>query len=87
MTNTHDYFIKKGYRVITCPYNVTDVAIANYENYKKYDSDLYLGLLQTIWMPTEDFIDLYYDRPIDVFEGRRRSLDTYKKLVSLWKTK
>jgi len=38
-------------------------------------------------MPTEDFIDLYYDRPIDVFEGRRRSLDTYKKLVSLWKSK
>ena len=86
VTNTHDYFIKKGYRVITCPYNVTDVAIANYENYKKYDSDLYLGLLQTIRMPTEDFIDLYYDRPIDVFEGRRRSLDTYKKLVSLWKS-
>ena len=56
------------------------------DSYKTYDSDLYLGLLQTIWMPTEDFIDLYYDRPVDVFEGRRGSLDTYKKLVSLWKS-
>lgn len=86
VTNTHDYFIKKGFRVITCPYNVKDVAEKNYENYKKYDSDLYLGLLQTIWMPTEDFIDLYYNRPIEVFERRRASLDSYKKLVSLWKT-
>ena len=84
LTNTHDFFIEKGFRVLTCSHNNKEVAEAQYKNYINHESDNYLGMVQTIWLTNKEFID-FYNGKIKIESRKKGSLETYKKLVSLWK--
>jgi hypothetical protein len=83
-TKTHDYFIEKGFRVLTCPHNNKEVAKTQYDQYKNHKNENYLGMVQTIWLTNQEFID-FYNGKIKIESGKKGSLETYKELVSLWK--
>jgi len=59
-------FASKGFRVITCPWNKPDIAMAQIRNTQIFKvcstsevSDRYLGIMQTIWSDCERFIQEY----------------------------
>ena len=83
-TKTHDYFIEKGFRLLTCPHNNKEVAKTQYDQYINHKSKNYLGMVQTIWLTNQEFIDFYHGK-IKIESGKKGSLETYKELVSLWK--
>ena len=59
-----------------------------YFQFKSYinnhKSENYLGMVQTIWLTNQEFIDFYHGK-IQIESGKKGSLETYKELVSLWK--
>lgn len=64
---TAAYFAAKGFRVVTCPWRKTDVALAQLEqtkNFRKHATPemkgRFLGMMHTIWIGNEAFLDLYY---------------------------
>ena len=52
--------------------------------YKNHKSENYLGMVQTIWLTNQEFIDFYHGK-IKIESAKKGSLETYKELVSLWK--
>jgi hypothetical protein len=66
---TAAYFAIKGFRVISCPWNRSEVALGQLELMAAFKassspqmSSRYLGAMQTIWSKPGDFLDQYYGR-------------------------
>jgi hypothetical protein len=60
-------FANKGFRVATCPWRTSSVALDQLqqvvgfrENATTATKDRYLGLIQTIWTGPSSFLDIYY---------------------------
>lgn len=75
---TAAYFATKGFRVITCPWRTPAVALEQLESTRFFRehstpemSDRYLGMMQTIWTSSSNFLDRFYGRrPFDGPEGK-----------------
>ena len=60
-------FAAKGFRVVSCPWRLEAVAKSHLSQTLAFRQistpamrDRFLGLLQTIWIPSEKFMDIYY---------------------------
>jgi hypothetical protein len=69
---TAAYFALKGFRVIACPWSKAHVTRAQIEQIQMLRQtsnnrvkDRYLGVMQTVWSGTENFLDSYYDDKIN----------------------
>jgi hypothetical protein len=61
------YFAMKGFRVITCPWRLPQVAVAQAEDIARFRKSAtpemkprYYGMMLTTWMDTDRFIDGFY---------------------------
>jgi len=61
------YFAMKGYRVVTCPWNRSKVALSQAEDIAKWRKTAtkemkprYYGMVQTVWSGPSQFIDGFY---------------------------
>lgn len=82
---TFELLIDKGYKVMTCPWNKAEVAAAQWKNYAHYPDpkNNYLGLMQTIWTSTEEFMEVMKDPSLE--KGRARgTVACFKTLSTLW---
>lgn len=64
---TPEYFAGKGLSVITCCWRKPDVAVAQAQDMLRWRQDKpskqrkhYLGMMQTVWMKTDTFLDDFY---------------------------
>ena len=64
---TAAYFAVKGFSVISCPWRKKDVAVKQLEQVLDYRASStsimkprFRGVMQTIWMGMDDFLDIYY---------------------------
>jgi len=60
-------FAAKGFRVATCPWRLSSVALAHLQQTLRFREaatpimkDRYLGMIHTIWTSNTNFLDLYY---------------------------
>jgi hypothetical protein len=63
------YFAMKGFRVATCPWNRSEVAVKQMENMiklrehsSKEMSEKFQGIIQTVWSDAGSFMDEFYGR-------------------------
>jgi N-acetyl-beta-hexosaminidase len=63
---TAAYFAVKGFRVVTCPWRLSDVALAQIEDMRRLRRvstpemrERFLGVMQTVWSDTGAFLDAY----------------------------
>ena len=84
---TAAYFALKGFKVITCPWrfpDVTKVQLQMMVDFKKYATsevkDNYQGMLHTVWMGSEKFIDQFYGREEVVSRRGGNWVETFKTL-------
>jgi hypothetical protein len=66
---TASYFVVKGFSVVTCPWNDAEVAAAQIRSTRALRQastpemrDRFLGVMQTVWSETQDFLDQFYGR-------------------------
>jgi hypothetical protein len=59
---TPAYFIRKGFPVVSSPFRMADVALAELDMMRRLrtESDLALGMLQTTWTGFDPFVRAYY---------------------------
>lgn len=76
------YFAMKGFRVVTCPWRIPEVAVAQTEDmakFRKYATPemkpRYYGMLLTTWMDTNRFMDGYYGIKSDKSRNENRQTD------------
>lgn len=81
-------FAYKGFRVITCPWNKPEVTRAQIEmmqdfrqNSNKVLKDRFLGVMQTVWSPSDRFLDLYYDKSIPAHENALGPVNSFKEFI------
>ncbi len=88
---TAAYFATKGFNVLSCPWRKSDVAIEQVNmlnNFIENSSDImaekYKGVIQTVWSPTESFVDFY--RGLDKVKDERteETAQCFKSLVEVW---
>lgn len=86
---TAAYFAMKGFQVITCPWNKPQVAIDQYEQMNAFKESVnptlgkrYLGMMQTIWTSSDNFLDLY-DGTKEGNEKQMGQVQTFKELNQL----
>jgi len=63
------YFAMKGFKVVTCPYRKSDVAVEQMNNMITWRrnsttqmSERFLGMMQTVWSDAEVFLDQFYGK-------------------------
>jgi hypothetical protein len=63
------YFAMKGFNVVTCPWKnpeSTELQVQDMVKYRKHStpemSEHFMGMVQTIWSGTEEFLESYYGR-------------------------
>ncbi len=86
---TAAFFAAKGFRVLTCPWRQTDVALEQEKllrifisNSSKEMKPRYLGMLQTVWGSAAGFMNSYLGKSD---QGKAdASADCFKKLGSVW---
>lgn len=88
---TAAYFASKGFRVLSCPWRKSNVAIEQVkmlnsfiENSTNKMGAKYIGMLQTVWSPTETFMQYY--QGLDRIEDERteQTVQCFKRLVGIW---
>ena len=79
------YFAMKGLKVVTCPWNRPQVAKMQYEDMLKfkerssYDmNQRFLGMVQTVWTDTSNFIDGFYGKKKDDKGGNNTPWDCFR---------
>lgn len=73
---TAAYFAVKGFRVVTCPWRLSAVALTQIEDMRRLRRastpemrDRFAGVMQTVWSDTGAFLDAYWGRvPIQPLE-------------------
>lgn len=80
------YFAMKGFRVVTCPWNTPEVAEAQYDllmslkkNSSPEISNNLIGMVQTIWNKSNQFIEFSLNKESDLGE-QERQINTYRSL-------
>lgn len=63
------YFAMKGFNVVTCPWNMPEVALAQTQDQRRFRQsaipplqDRYQGMMQTIWTSAGGFMDEFYGK-------------------------
>jgi hypothetical protein len=65
---TARYFVDKGFRVLTCPWNNPDVAKTQVQDMIQFRKEsgkkrsLYLGMVETVWTSVSNFFNGYYGK-------------------------
>jgi len=66
---TAPYFAMKGFRVVTCPWRLPDVAVEQLHQMLRYregttfaTKERFAGMMQTVWSGAKTFMDQYYGR-------------------------
>ncbi len=81
------YFAMKGLRVVTCPWRNPESAVLQVQDMVRFREhstpvmkERFMGMVQTIWSGTDQFLDSYYGRRTD---GRTdTSVDCFKALFT-----
>jgi hypothetical protein len=75
----------KGLCVVTCPWRMPDNAIMQVQDMLKFRShstpemkDRFLGMMQTVWSGTEQFLDSFYGRKTE--EGKNTPVNCFKAM-------
>jgi hypothetical protein len=81
-----DFFARKGFRVITCPWNKPEVTRAQLEltdsligNSDEVLVPRFLGIMQTVWSSAESFLDQYYGTESD--DHSAGQVDSFKEII------
>ncbi len=81
------YFAMKGFRVITCTGRKPQTSVVQAEDmarFVKYATDemkpRYLGVMQTVWSHTDEFIDSFYGKQSLEAGGRSNQADGFKAM-------
>ena len=81
------YFAMKGFRVITCTGRKPETSVSQAEFMARFRKSTtkemkprYLGMMQTVWSGTDQFIDAFYGKQTANPEGRTSSADSFKAL-------
>ncbi|TDX01051.1 erythromycin esterase family protein [Dinghuibacter silviterrae] len=68
---TAPYFAVKGLRVITCPWRKPSLAVLQVEDMMRFRAqsspemrERFLGVIETVWSPTAQFLAGYYGEPL-----------------------
>jgi hypothetical protein len=79
------YFAMKGLSVVTCPWRMPENAVMQVQDMLKFRShstpemkDRFLGMVQTVWSGTEQFLDSYYGRKTE--EGKNTPVNCFKAM-------
>ena len=65
---TARYFVDKGFRVLTCPWNKPEVAKSQVQDMIQFRKEsgkkksLYLGMVETVWTSVSNFFNGYYGK-------------------------
>ncbi len=80
-------FASKGFNVVTCPWRKGDVAVEQLnlmlnlkENATEVMSGKYMGMVQTVWTSTENFMENYNAKDLD--ETKEYSSECFKQLFA-----
>jgi len=83
-------FAAKGFRVLTCPWQMADVAVKQDKMMRSFIDGAteemkprYLGMLQTIWCSAKKFMDSYNETIEE--EKRDKSAACFRALSEAWK--
>ena len=87
------YFAMKGLTVVTCPWRMPDVAVAQAEDMVKFRqratpemSDLYAGIVQTVWNSSSSFLKNFYNDSNDTPVETNSEIACFKALFKRIKT-
>lgn len=87
---TAAYFAMKGFRVITCAWNQSEVAVTQHEDMLRFKTNStqvlanrYLGMMQTIWSPAESFMDAL-EGNLKEDDNRKGQVDCFNALSEVW---
>ncbi len=87
------YFAMKGFRIITCPWRKSNVAVQQTHDMYQFRTDAtpemkdrFLGMMQTVWSGTGAFLDEFYknktseeETSSDCFKAMCSAIDRYSK--------
>lgn len=86
-TPTAAYFAAKGFRVVTCPWRIPDVATRQLDMMLDMRAgstpemkDRFAGMMQTVWSDAKSFMDQYYGRAPSQTERGGDQVATFKTL-------
>ena len=81
------YFALKGFRVVTCPWRMPQVAVAQVEDMARFRAsatpdmkDRYRGMVQTVWSDPDTFMEGFYARKKDPKMGRNTPWHSFRAL-------
>jgi hypothetical protein len=81
------YFALKGFRVVTCPWRMPQVAVAQVEDMVRFRASAtpamkgrYQGMVQTVWSDAETFMENFYDRKKDPEMGKNTPWHAFRAL-------
>ena len=79
------YFAMKGFNVVTCPWKnpeSTELQVQDMVKYRKHStpemSEHFMGMVQTIWSGTEEFLESYYGRKRE--NGENTQVNCFKAM-------
>lgn len=87
------YFAMKGFRVVTCPWNQSTVAVEQAEDMARFRGhspdamkSRFYGMVQTVWSNTEDFLDGFYGiKPKEQPVGQGKENTAWNTFRALYK--
>ena len=86
-TPTSAYFASKGFRVVTCPWRMPEVALQQLEMTLLFREgstpemkERFAGMMQTVWSGAKNFMDQYHGRVESVDEQGRSQAETFRQL-------
>lgn len=84
---TAAYFALKGFRVVTCPWRIPEVAVEQLgatllyrANSPAVMQDRYAGMMQTVWTSAANFMDQFYGRTQSADEQGRSHAECFRVL-------
>lgn len=81
------YFAMKGLNVITCPWRMPKVAIAQTQDMVRFKTNAtrdmkprYMGMMQTVWSGVGPFLDEFYGRKVNAQAGENTSANCFRAM-------
>lgn len=91
---TAPIFAAKGFRVVTCPYRMPEVALDQLEATLMFREtsppemrERFAGMMQTIWSGAGRFLDQFYGREDSAHRRGGDAVETFRKLFDEIATK
>lgn len=83
------YFATKGLNVVTCPWRNPEIAVRQTQDMFRWRTsvtpqmkDRFQGMVQTIWVGADQFLDEFYGRSTRKSDGKFSQTKTFKDLFS-----